>query len=131
MYFYSGVDSERLHAQQRKLKPAEKKEIAALEERLSAIDGKLEEAEGDAALWTERDTIEAKLDVLREAATVFDPKLMAHAGASIAVDRDGRPIITRGLIKRADVKTIAKLRKTDGCAARGGRRWVRELPRRT
>lgn len=109
-----GCASERLHAQQRKLKPAEKKEIAALEERLSAIDEKLEEAEDDAALWTERDTIAAKLDVLREAATVFDPKLMAHAGASIAVDRDGRPVVTRGLIKRADVKTIAKLRKIDG-----------------
>jgi ParB family transcriptional regulator, chromosome partitioning protein len=106
-----GCAGERLHPTQRKLKPAEKKEFAALEARLEALDEKLEDAEEDNPLWIERDEIDAKLDGLREAARVFDPNLMKHAGAAVAIDRDGRAIITKGLIKRVDAKTIAKLRK--------------------
>ncbi|MDX2275517.1 MAG: ParB N-terminal domain-containing protein [Hyphomonadaceae bacterium] len=106
-----GCAGERLHPTQRKMKPAEKKEIAALEARLEALDEKLEDADEDNPLWIERDEIDAKLDGLRDAARVFDPKLMKHAGASVAIDRDGRAIITKGLIKRADAKAIAKLRK--------------------
>lgn len=106
-----GCAGERLHPTQRKLKPLEKKEIAALEARLEALEEKLEDAEEDNPLWIERDDIDAKLDGLRDAARVFDPKLMKHAGAVVAIDRDGRPIITKGLIKRADAKAIAKLRK--------------------
>jgi ParB family chromosome partitioning protein len=115
-----GCAGERLHPTQRKLKPAEKKEIAQLEARLSELDEKLEDAEEDNPLWTDRDDVEARLDALREGARVFDPKLMAHAGAVIAVDRDGRPPVTRGLIKRADVKAITKLRKTDGSKPQAG-----------
>ena len=107
-----GCAGERLHPTQRKLKPAEKKETAALEARLEALDEKLEDAEEDNPLWAERDEAEAKLDGLREAARVFDPKLMKYAGAAVSIDRDGRAIITKGLIKRADAKAIAKLRKT-------------------
>jgi ParB family transcriptional regulator, chromosome partitioning protein len=56
---------------------------------------------------------------LRDATRVFDSKLMRHAGAAVAIDRDGRPVITRGLIKRVDVKAIAKLRKKDAKAEGG------------
>lgn len=122
-----GCAGERLHATQRKLKPAEKKEIAALQARLSELDDKLEDADEDNPLWVDRDEVEAKLEALAESARVFDPKLIRHAGAMVAIDRDGRPVVTRGLIKRADVKTIAKLQKTqtrsepsdDGDAADG------------
>lgn len=107
-----GCAGERLHAVQRKLKPGEKKEIAALQARLSELDEKLEDAEEDNPLWADRDEVEAKLEALAESARVFDPKLTGHAGVMVAVDRDGRPVVTRGLIKRADVKTIAKLQKT-------------------
>ncbi len=112
-----GCAGERLHPTQRKLKPAEKKEIAALEARLEALDEKLEDADEHNPHWAERDETEAKLDALREATRVFDPKQMAHAGAAVAIDRDGRSVVTRGLIKRADVKAIAKLRKTEVKAA--------------
>ncbi len=121
-----GCAGERLHPTQRKLKPAEKKEIAALGARLEELDAKLEEADEDNLLWAERDDAEAKLDTLRESTRVFDPKLMAHAGAAVAIDRDGRVVITKGLIKRADAKTIAKLRTqemakpaADACVAGG------------
>jgi len=112
-----GCAGERLHPTQRKLKAAEKKEMAQLEARLGELDAKLDDAEEDNPLWTERDEAEAKLDALREATRVFDPKQMAHAGAAVAIDRDGRPVVTKGLIKRADLKAIAKLRKTDAKAA--------------
>ncbi len=112
-----GCAGERLHPTQRKLKPPEKKESAALEARLEALDEKLEDADEDNPLWIERDEVDAKLDNLREAARVFDPKLMKHAGAVVAIDRDGRAIITKGLIKRADAKVISKLRKTSASPA--------------
>lgn len=114
-----GCAGERLHPIQRKLKPAERKEIAALEARIEALDEKLEDAEEDNPFWAERDELDAKLDALRDATRVFDSKLMRHAGAAVAIDRDGRPVITRGLIKRADVKAIAKLRKKDAKAEGG------------
>jgi ParB family chromosome partitioning protein len=113
-----GCAGERLHPTQRNLKPAEKKEIEALETRLADVDEKLNDADEDNPLWADRDDVEAKLDTLRQATRVFDRKLVPHAGAVIVVDRDGRPVITRGLIKRADVKTIAKLQKAK-TAARG------------
>ncbi len=106
-----GCAGERLHAVQRKLKPGEKKEIAELEARIGELDEKLEDAEEDNPLWADRDEAEAKLDALREGLRVFDRKLVPRAGAVIAVDRDGRAMITRGLIKRADLKMIAKLQK--------------------
>jgi ParB family transcriptional regulator, chromosome partitioning protein len=113
-----GCAGERLHAVQRKLRPAEKKEIAALEAQLSEIDAKLEDADEDNPLWADRDEVEAKLEALAERTRVFDPKLIGHAGVMVAVDRDGRPVITRGLIKRADAKTIAKLQKEQARASR-------------
>lgn len=106
-----GCAGERLRPTQRKLKPAEKKALSALETQLSELDAKLEDAEKDNPHWAERDAVEAKLDALQQSTRVFDPKLAALAGAVIAIDRDGRAQITRGLIKRADLKAIAKLQK--------------------
>ncbi len=106
-----GCAGERLHPTQRKLKPAEKKEIARLEQRLTELDEKLEDAGQDNPLWAERDDVEARLETLQSASHVYDPKLMGHAGALVAIDRDGRPVITRGLIKRADLKAIARQQK--------------------
>lgn len=50
-----GCAGERLYPTQRKLKPAEKKEIAALEAPLGELDDKLEDADEDNPLWAERD----------------------------------------------------------------------------
>lgn len=117
-----GCAGERLHPTSRKLKPAERKEVEALETRIAELDEKLQEADDDNPLWVERDEAEAKLDAVQEATRSFDKKLMPHAGAVVAVDRDGRPVVTRGLIKRSDLKTIAKLQqaKTKPIAAGDG-----------
>lgn len=106
-----GCAGERLHPTSRKLKPAERKEVVALEARIAELDENLQDADDDNPLWAERDQVEAKLDAVQEATRSYDQKLLQHAGAVVAVDRDGRPVITRGLIKRSDVKTIAKLQQ--------------------
>lgn len=105
-----GCAGERLHPTSRRLKPAERKEVESLEARIAELDEKLQEADEDDPLWAERDEAESKLEAMQEAARSYDKKLVSHAGAVVAVDRDGRPVITRGLIKRADLKSIAKLR---------------------
>jgi ParB family chromosome partitioning protein len=114
-----GCAHERLHATQRKLKPGERKAIAALQQRLHELDAKLAENEDDDALWTAREAVEAELDALVESTKRYDPRLMSHAGAVVSVDREGRAIITRGLIKRSEAKLIAKLRTSDAGAAEG------------
>jgi len=106
-----GCAGERLHPTSRKLKPAERKEVEALEARLGELDEQLEDADEDNPLWAERDETDAKLDAIHEAAMSYDKKLVAHAGAVVSVDRDGRTVITRGLIKRADLKAITKIRE--------------------
>lgn len=106
-----GCAAERLHPTSRRLKPAERKEVEALEIRIAELDEKLEDADEDNPLWAERDEADAKLDALHQAARSYDKKLVAHAGAVVSVDRDGRASITRGLIKRSDLKAIEKLRK--------------------
>lgn len=109
-----GCAGERIRGTQRKLSAKEKRRLSALDAELERIDGELEGLEdGDAAdtLWAQRERIDADRDELIEAMRVYDPALMAHAGVMIGVDRDGKAQIVRGLIRRADLKTIEKLRK--------------------
>ncbi|MBY0566018.1 MAG: ParB N-terminal domain-containing protein [Hyphomonadaceae bacterium] len=108
-----GCAGERLHPISRKLKPAERKNVEALEARIAELDEKLQEADDDNPLWAERDEVEAKLDAVQEATRSYDKKLVPHAGAVVSVDRDGRPVITRGLIKRSDLKAITKLQQAE------------------
>lgn len=114
-----GCAGERLHTTSRKLKPAERKEVETLEARIGELDEKLQEADDDNPLWAERDEVEARLDAVQEATRTFDKKLVPHAGAVVAVDRDGRPVVTRGLIKRADLKTVTKLQQAKRKPAAG------------
>lgn len=108
-----GCVSERLRANQRKLTAKEKRQLAALDAEIERLDGVLETiADGDDAdaAWTGRDKAHQERDDLLESARVYDPALMAHAGAVIGVDRDGKAQILRGLIRRADLKALDKLR---------------------
>lgn len=109
-----GCAGERVRATQRKLAAKEKRRLNAFDAELERIDGALEGMEDDDgadALWNERERIEAERDQLLEETRVYDPALIAHAGVVIGIDRDGKPQIQRGMIRRADLKTIEKLRK--------------------
>jgi ParB family transcriptional regulator, chromosome partitioning protein len=109
-----GCASERLRASQRKLTAKEKRRMTALEAEIERIDGELEtldDGERADALWTEREQLDQKRDDLQETTRIYDRALMALAGVVIGVDRDGKSQMVRGLIRRADLKAIEKLRR--------------------
>jgi ParB family transcriptional regulator, chromosome partitioning protein len=108
-----GCASERVRPRTRTLTQEESEAIADLEAEVEALDNELESDSDNEALWIARDGAEARLDALREAHQSWDKAEMAHAGAVVTIDRNGEPIITRGLIKRSDLKAIRKLRSAE------------------
>lgn len=108
-----GLAPERLRPNERKLNAREKRKVAAIESEIEGIDSALEGLEdgtGSEALWDRREALDDARDAVFEAARVYDRAQMAHAGACVGVDRDGKPFIQRGLIRRADLKALSKLR---------------------
>lgn len=108
-----GCANERVRPRTRPLTQEESKFIADLEAEIEEFDNALDSDSDNEALWTTREAAEARLDALREAHQSWDKAEMAHAGAIVTIDRNGAPIITRGLIKRGDVKAIRKLRMAE------------------
>lgn len=105
-----GLASERLHASWRTPTAEEADAIKAIEADLDAIDGNIETSDDADLLWERRSEAEAHLDLLRNRLRAFDPQEMRFAGCAIAIGQEGGPVITRGLVKRADVKALRKLR---------------------
>lgn len=108
-----GCASERVRPRTRPLTEHESAAIADLEAEIETLDNELEADSENEALWTARDAAEARLDALREAHQSWDKAEMAHAGVVVTIDRNGEPIITRGLIKRGDLKAVRKLRTVE------------------
>jgi ParB family chromosome partitioning protein len=108
-----GCASERVRPRTRPLTQEESEAIADLEAEIEALDNELESDSDNEALWTTRDSAEARLDALRASHQSWDKAEMAHAGAVVTIDRNGETIITRGLIKRSDLKAIRKLRSAE------------------
>jgi len=108
-----GCASERVRPRTRPLTEDESAAIADLEAEIEALDNELEADSENEALWTARDAAEARLDALREAHQSWDKAEMAHAGAVVTIDRNGEPIVSRGLIKRGDLKAVRKLRAVE------------------
>jgi ParB family transcriptional regulator, chromosome partitioning protein len=111
-----GCASERVRPRTRPLTQDESEAIADFEAEIEALDNELESDSDNEALWTARDVAEARLDAMREAHQSWDKAEMAHAGAVVTIDRNGEPIITRGLIKRGDLKAVRKLRSVESDA---------------
>lgn len=112
-----GCASERVRPRSRQLTQEESEAIADLEAEIETLDNELESDSDNEALWTSRDAAEARLDALRESHQSWDNAEMAHAGAVVTIDRNGEPIVTRGLIKRGDLKAVRKLRSVETDAA--------------
>ena len=108
-----GCANEHVRPRMRPLTHEESEAIADLEAEIEALDNELEADSDKEALWTVRDAAEARLDALRESHQSWDKAEMAHAGAVVTIDRNGEPIITRGLIKRGDLKAVRKLRSVE------------------
>lgn len=109
--FLEGYASERLRPAQRTPTPEEAQQRAALEAEIEDLDGRLETDEDSDALWDQREQAEARWDQLQQSLSAWDPEQMALAGVSIEIDHAGAPRITRGLIRRADLKALNKLRR--------------------
>ncbi|MBL8557570.1 MAG: ParB/RepB/Spo0J family partition protein [Hyphomonadaceae bacterium] len=105
-----GCASERVRPRTRPLTQEESEAIAGLEAEIETLDNELESDSDNEVLWTTRDAAETRLDALRASHQSWDKAEMAHAGAVVTIDRNGEPIITRGLIRRGDLKAIRKLR---------------------
>ncbi|GAM98941.1 putative plasmid stabilization protein [alpha proteobacterium U9-1i] len=112
-----GCANERVRPRTRALTQEESEAVANLEAEVETLDNQLEADADNEALWTVRDAAEAQLDALQQSHQDWDKAEMAHAGAVVTIDRNGEPIITRGLIKRGDLKAIRKLRAVESDAA--------------
>ena len=106
-----GCASERVRPRTRPLTQDESQAVADLEAEIESLDNELETDADNEALWTARDAAEARLDALQASFQTWDQAELAHAGAVITIDRNGDPIIARGLIKRADLKAIRKVQR--------------------
>ena len=102
---------ERLRPQQRTPTAEEAEALAALEIEITSLDEQSEDAEDDDARWGQREQAEARWDELQQKLTQWVPEHMALAGVSLDIGHNGEPRITRGLIKRADLKSLNKLRR--------------------
>lgn len=111
-----GCASERVRPRTRSLTQDESQAVANLEAEIETLDNELETDADNEALWTARDAAEARLDALQASFQTWDQAELAHAGAVITIDRNGDPIIARGLIKRADLKAIHKVQKATTAA---------------
>ena len=106
-----GCASERVRPRTRPLTQDESQAVADLEAEIESLDNELETDADNEALWTARDAAEARLDALQASFQTWDQAELAHAGAVITIDRNGDPIIARGLIIRADLMGIRKVHR--------------------
>ena len=109
---FEGASGERLHPTRRPLDAKEERALADLTREIDGLDAALSETTDDNdPRFEDRDRREAERDALLAGALSWEPAYMAHAGVVISIDHDGRPVFAKGVIKRADLKAIAKLRK--------------------
>lgn len=111
-----GLAGQRLAPVARAPTPGERADIEACRDEIARLDAALDDADDD-ALWQARETALTRLEALEDGLETFDPQQMAHAGASVSVDRDGRLRIVRGLIKRSALKSLGKLVSTPASSA--------------
>ena len=72
-------------------------------------------------LETQIERLDAKLDKIDRALSVWTPEILAFAGVVVAIDRNGEPVVHRGLVKPEDRKQAAKAAaaRTGGAAGVG------------
>lgn len=112
-----GVVNERLRPLRRPMTVDDVAEHDRLQSAITVLDARLadatddDDAAADAQAEAERDALQDQLDALLAANEDWDPALKPHAGVVISVDHDGGANIQRGVIRRADLKAIEKIRR--------------------
>ncbi|MFT3727880.1 MAG: ParB/RepB/Spo0J family partition protein [Terricaulis sp.] len=90
---------------------AEKKQLAAIDARIDAIDEQFEgDAEAPETLNQERDELESQRDALSAQLVVWDAEEKTLAGVLIGVDYHGRPTLTYGAVRKENEAKLKQLR---------------------
>lgn len=108
---FEGATSQRIQPIRRRPTADEAAALARLETDIEELERALEDAGDDDPRWTERDRLEADHQALNETLTSWDPQEMAIAGVMISVEHDGRLYFAYGLVAKADVAKLTKLRR--------------------
>jgi ParB family chromosome partitioning protein len=91
---------------------AEAKRIAKLEAEQARLQDKLDDEDDDLsddgaqALHEELDRLGDQLDAIEQALVVYDPSVVAMAGAVVSVDPMGAVVVHRGLLREEQVKAL-------------------------
>jgi len=108
------------HAPKQRREPTEDEALyieilqAKLDELAAAVDATIEaeDEEQASALQEEIDGLHEKLEGVQAGLMVHSPEIKAVAGVIITIDRNGQPVIHRGLLREADAKALRKSTQT-------------------
>ena len=95
----------------------EAKRIAKVEQKLQAVEAAMQEAieaqddEKADALHDEGYRLGEQLDDLQAELTTYSPTVRAAAGVVVTLDRQGEPVIHRGLLREAEAKALRTLER--------------------
>lgn len=102
--------AQRIHPTRRPMTRAERKRLATLDERITALDSKLEDEDiDDTATWQEREALDSERQALIAQTQEWDKDLIALAGVMVRIDHDGRPRFTYGLVEKTDQAKLKRL----------------------
>jgi ParB family chromosome partitioning protein len=103
---------------------AEQAELASLAERFDMIAGRIEHhGEGDPAIEIDEDElagIERRMEAIRNAAKVYDPREQALAGCIVTIAHDGSLQIEKGLVRPEDLMALRALRQPEATPSDNG-----------
>lgn len=102
-----GYAASRLQPIWRDATPDEEAELQRLQSKIDALDEALDhDSVEDDPRWEARDTLAGQLETIRQAARVWPPTLIAHAGVVLSIDHDGHACATCGFIRQDDEKAV-------------------------
>jgi ParB family chromosome partitioning protein len=128
--WYDLHDFKRVEKGMRALTDTERDELRALSKEWEELDAQLdtlyedEGSEDDAnqskikELDAQRAKVNETIALRKGSYSAWTPEVLAHAGAIVAIDRHGKSIIFRGLVRAADRKAAAKAEKAAADAVR-------------
>lgn len=113
---------------------AEAKRIEKLEAEQARLQDKLDDEDDDLsdngaqALHEELDRLGDQLDAIEQALVVYDPGIVAMAGAVVSVDPMGAVVVHRGLLREEQVKALRAQERPTPDAHAGGEGEPAETP---
>jgi len=126
---FSYADRQAFHAApqvDREPTAQEARRMASLRSRIERTDVALDEAyEAEDEVNTRmlekhRASLLAKLSAVEDGLSSYAPEILSVAGAVVSVDREGRPVIHRGLLREAEAKALHTLERLRHGFTQGG-----------